>query len=654
MTARAEVLQASDQDIDDAVLYSDPMTLRGLLYQLTGDEDVAATRIVPAPAGFVPAKALADMAEVGLLQAKAAAFLKSYRDQGAPEVWIAQDRLQRSVGLVAGEDIPDRHMPMWVEEMALEPWARGLDWPAPPEPQTVQGFSVLVIGAGMNGLNAAIQLKRAGIPYTVVEKNSDVGGTWLENTYPGARVDTPSNGYCHLFGAEFERPYPFCPQSDNQRYNNWVADNFDVRGDIVFDTEVKTIIWDEDARGWEVQAVGPDGPRTWRVRAVITAVGFLSRPNVPTFEGEADFRGQMFHTARWPEGLDVAGKRVAVVGSGCSGYQAFAEIAKTAAHISLFQRTPSWVYETLGYLHPFPPQCTWLERNFPYYRNFLRLRAQWLFGPECLGRAFSRDPKINNEIRDQRLEFMRMKFADRPDLMDKMVPDHPPMASRPVLVDADYSVYDVLLKDNASLVTDGIARLTEKGIIDGKGHEHAVDIILLATGFHANKFLWPMDVQGRDGSRFEQLWEKDGARAYLGTLLPGFPNFFTLYGPNVNPIAGPGVPAIQEQQTRFILACIAQLILENKSTIDVGVDAYLQYNEELDEAESQRMYAGGEAKNYYTNEFGRSAANCPFDARKMWEWLRDPTGEYVKNAPGVSMNSDSKVRPYFGEDLIIE
>jgi 4-hydroxyacetophenone monooxygenase len=654
MAMRAELLEASDQEIEDAVLHADPMVLRGLLYQLTGDESIAATEVVSSVHGIHTASGLTSRTDVVLLQSKAAEFLKSYRDQGAEDVPIGpQERLHRSLALTAGEDIADRDMPMWLEDLALQPWTRGLDWPEHAEPDQLREFEVLVIGAGLLGLNCAAQLEHAGISYSLVEKNPDVGGTWFENRYPGARVDTPSRAYTLICGAGYNYPYQFSPQSENEKYVQWLADTYDLRQKIAFGTEVKSLIWDEDARLWDVQAVGPDGPRTWRVNAVMTAVGFLNRPQLPDLKGAEEFTGELFHTARWPAGLDVTGKRVAVVGSGCSGYQTFAEIAQAAEHTFLFQRTPSWVFETRNYLTPLPPQVNWLERTLPYYRNFLRFRGRWLHGP-ATGRLFAKDPAINEPMRQQRLEFIRRKFAGHPELMDKMTPRYPPAASRPVLVDEDYSVYDALLRDNTTLVTEGIARITPNGIVDGNGQEHAVDIIVLATGFKASDFLSPMEIRGRGGQSIEQLWEKDGARAYLGTLLPGFPNLFIIYGPNTNPTGGAGNLSIHEFEGRFVLECMAHLILHNKHTVDVTLDAYWRYNDEVDKAEATRVYVDSGVRNYWTNEFGRSATNCPFDARKMWEWLRDPTGRYADNAPGESMNADSRVRPYFGEDLIVE
>jgi 4-hydroxyacetophenone monooxygenase len=656
MVISEELRRASDREIEDAVPYADKMVLRGVLYHVTGDERVAATAVEPARRGLVVAKVVADPGEGELLQARAAEFLKRYRDGGADGAALDQyeKRLKRSLDLVAGEEIAERDVEYWSEELALTPWARSLEWPQQPAPGKLRDFHVLLIGLGLNGLNAAIQLKKAGIPFTAVEKNPDVGGTWFENHYPGCRVDTPSRAYSLICGAEFDPPYSFSPQRENLKYARWMVDKHGILPHIEFETEVLSLSWDESAKLWEARSEGRGGSRIWRVNAVISAVGFLSRPSEPKLEGAENFKGRSFHTARWPDEVDVAGKRVAVIGSGASGYQTFPEIARVAEHTFLFQRVPNWVFDIEGYLNPLAPQVNWLERNLPYYRNFLRFRSKWMYGPNVLGPIFNRDPNINDPIRAQRIEFMRRKFANRPDLFDKMLPKYPPFASRPVLVDNKYSVYDALTQNNTTLVTDGIARVTERGILDNKGNEHTVDFIAMATGFKANEFLWPMDVRGREGRRVEHLWKKDGPRAYIGTMLPGFPNFFMIYGPNTNPLGGAGVLTVHEMVSRFIASCLAHLIINDKRSLEVTVEAYDRYNAELDKAEELKIYARSGLSNYYTNEFGRSPGNCPFDGRKLWEWLRDPTGGYVKRAPGVSINADSRVHPYFGQDLIVK
>jgi 4-hydroxyacetophenone monooxygenase len=678
MTDRSELLTATDETIDDAVKYADPMVLRGLVYQLTGDESMASTQATMAQIrDSDPEKASKDFAlvqsktdvanpsDLAMIQSKAAAFLKSYRDRGAPDIPCGSpERLRRSLSLTAGTDIPASELEMWLEQLALDPWARGLIWQDPPPSQDLQRFVVAVIGAGMGGLNAAVQLKHAGIPYFVIEKNDEVGGTWYENQYPGARVDSPSRTYTHIYGVDFEYPNAFCLRRENLRYFKWVADHFDVRSDITFKTEVKSVIWDETAKLWEIRAAGPDGPRIWHVNAVIASVGFLSRPNMPSIEGMETFEGNAFHTARWPGGLDLKGKRVAVIGTGATGYQLVPELARLAAHTVVFQRTPNWCFDTKSYLDPFPAQVNWLDRNFPYIRNFIRFRLSWLAGPETFAPIMRIDPRfedqharsaLNKTIRDQQLAFIKRKLASRPDLIEKMTPVAPPYSARPIIIDTDYSIYDALLRDDVTLVTDPILEIKPNGIEVQGGSEYPVDVIVYATGFKANDFLWPMEVRGRGGKRVEELWQKDGARAYLGTMLPGFPNFFMIYGPNTNNFGGLQIVDFEEMVTRFALQCVGGLITQKKRTVDISLEAYWRYNDEVDRAEALMIYKDPRAHNYYKNDSGRSAANNPIDIRKIWTWLRNPLdGRVNRGQSGDPEAIASTVRPYFREDLIVE
>jgi 4-hydroxyacetophenone monooxygenase len=219
------------------------------------------------------------------------------------------------------------------------------------------------------------------------------------------------------------------------------------------------------------------------------------------------------------------------------------------------------------------------------------------------------------------------------------------MTSRPIRVDPEDNVYTALLRDNVLLVTDPITKITPKGIEVG-GEEYEFDVIALATGFKANDFLWPMEVRGRDGVRVETLWAKDGPRAYVGSMLPGFPNFFMAYGPNTNNFGGLQVIDLLEIVIRFALQCIAGLIEGDKRSVDVTLDAYWRFNQELDNVESHMIYMDPRAFNYYRNEHGRSSVNGPIDIRRMWNWLRDPAGK-------PSQELDAGIKPWFGEDLTV-
>ena len=655
-----ELLAATDQTIDDAVLYADPLVLRGLVYQLTADPDLLPVKVRTENLGIAARVTVRNEADAVMIRAKAAAYLKACRDAGPGHLPLGPAaRLSRSLSLTAGREIPPPELDMWVEQLAVDRFVRGVTWDKMPRREHLDAFLVVVIGAGMGGMNAGAQLANTGINFTILEKNAEVGGTWYENRYPGARVDTPSRTYTHVLGADFDYPSPFCLQPENERYVNWIADHFDLRKRVQFNTEVRSLIWDEATKTWEITARQGGIERVWRANAVITAVGFLSRPNIPSVPGMDDFKGQVFHTARWPAEFDFTGKSVAVVGSGCTGYQLVPELAKQTGHIYHFQRTPNWVFDVPGYLAPYPPQVNWLDRNFPYLVNFIRFQQSWSRHPDVFRAANEIDPAFedpialsaaNKAVLDQRLAFMTSKFADRPDLMAKMMPVAAPLSARPVLVDRDYNIYDVLLdEDKVTLVTGGMRKFTATGVIAENGTEYQVDAIALATGYRANDYLWPMEVRGRDGVSPQELWAKDGARAYLGSLLPGFPNLFILYGPNTNGSVGFSAIHLEELITRFAVSCIAGVIAEGKDTIDVTMDAYQRYNDELDRNMASKVFLDPRVKSYFTNEFRRSATNGAIDPRILWRWLRDPRS----HDPRLAGDGDA-ISPRFGQDLVVE
>ncbi|MGE3690002.1 MAG: flavin-containing monooxygenase [Novosphingobium sp.] len=660
MAKHEALLSASDETIDDAVQYADPMVLRGLLYQLTADEAVLATKVAPlgVPGAYTAAggiQMVQDEGDIALLRARASAYLKAHRDAGAPEIGFGPvERLKQSFPLTAGQPVPEAEWDMWVETSALYPFVRGIDWKEPPPAKKREAFLVGIIGSGLSGLDAGVHLERAGIPYVILEKNDDVGGCWYENRYPGARVDSPSRSYTHLFGTGFSYPYNFCPRDENMKYMRWVADTFGVREKIRFHTEVKRTIWNEAEQVWDVEAETPEGRKSWKFNAVISCVGFLSRPNMPEIEGMKMFQGQSWHTAMWPEEADIAGKRVAVIGSGASSYQTTPELAKVAGHVHLFQRTPSWCFENEMYVRPLPEQSVWLDQNFPWYAEFARFRLSWLYGPQNVGPSSTADPDFvdpharsapNKASRDARIAWLSKKLEGRPDLIEKMIPPAPPMSSRPIMIDTEDSIFEALMRDNVTLVTEGIERITPNGIVSA-GKEIPFDIIVYATGFRANDFLWPMEVRGRDGAKVEELWAKDGARAYIGSMLPGFPNFFMAYGPNTNNFGGFQIIDLLEIEIRFALRCIAGLIEREKHAVDVRPEAYWRFNDELDRAEKRMIYMDPRVKNYYRNEHGRSAVNGPVDYRRMWNWLYDPRRP-------VPNQTDAGLKPYFGEDLVV-
>lgn len=635
--------QASDEDIQNALMVAalpqTAATLRGLLYFLTADESLAQIKAEPGR-GFVTFNApyINDAADLDHLKEKAFELLKAYRDRSAvpPDgLALPRERLLKSIALAVGREVPAEESEYWFEESALDPMARSLKWPNKPADKVAE-FKVIVIGAGINGINAAIQLKLAGFSFMVFEKNAGVGGTWHQNRYPGARVDLPSQIYSHLFAVNYPFEHMFAPQAENERYLNWCVDHHGVREQIQLSTEVVSAVWDDDASLWTVRVCDGNGVETeHRANGIISAVGLLDRWSYPDMPGLSKFKGTVMHTAKFDRSVDLSTKRVAVIGTGASGLQMIPGIADAAKKLTVFQRTAGWILPMPGYRDPLPDQFRWLNQNFPYYTNFNRIVFTWMTGDHDLRHAFLtdtewQDPDTLNEagtnIRKMCVDHIKSTFADRPDLVEKCIPDYPPMCKRFIL---DNGYYDALKKDHVDLETDPIARFEENDIVTKSGKHIPADVIIFATGFRATEYLWPMQIRGRGGKDLGTIWSKDGARAYWGVAVPALPNFFALYGPNMhNTVSGP-LPA-GEMQTRYALTCFKTLIENGLRSIEVRQEAFDEYNEYLDRELESTVWMHPNQRSFYQNETGRLVTNGPWKSSELHAVWREPNREHFR------------------------
>jgi len=631
-----DLLHSTDAEIEQHVRSGDPMTLRGLLFQLTGDAAIAATTLGETAGRYAPLPSLVDPQDIELVRTAAAAYLRAHRDQGAPSVDPGPvERLPQSLGLAVGTDIPPSAVEFCIEELGIERIPRRHELQH--RPADMSTFHVVVIGSGVGGINAAINLKESGIPFTVLDKNEDVGGTWHDNRYPGCRVDVPSLAYSHSFGLHFPWDHWFAPQGENNAYLQWCVDTFGVREHMRFSTEVTAMTWDEDTATWRIDVKDADGGAgTLTANAVISAVGFLSRPKFPAIEGMETFDGPSFHTTWWDRAFDdPAGKHLAVIGTGCSGMQLVPELERLGATVTVFQRRPSWIFEVPIYRDELPAGVKWLDRHMPYYRNFEKFRAIWMVGDHVGAAPFMRDPTwddpdslsaINQAARQASLDYLERKLADRPDLLAACTPRSPAMASRPVI---DNGWLDAIRGPNVELVTDPIARIVPEGIVTEAGRVVEADAIVFATGFETSKFLWPMEVTGRHGTLHE-LWAEDGARAYLGITMPGFPNLFCIYGPNTNSNQGTIPTMGSELQTRYALQCIEELFRTASRSIELTRDAYDDYNRRLDDGLRTTIFSDPRLDTYYINEHGRSSSQTCWSTLEYWEMTRRPDfSDYV-------------------------
>jgi len=539
------------------------------------------------------------------------------------------DTIRQMMDFLAGTPIPQAYLPFLLEELALD----GSDprRPQAASPDLRSRIHVLIIGAGMSGLLMAVRLKQAGISFEIVEKNSEVGGTWFENTYPGCRVDTPSMLYSYSFEPEYDWPLRYSTQAMLLDYFRWITDKYDLRPQISFQTAVTEALFDEDQMHWTVCLSHHTGQqRIVRANVVISAVGQLNQPLIPEIPGRDTFQGDTFHSARWRHDLDLKGKNIAVIGTGASATQFVPEIAPHAQKLLVFQRTPPWLLPTPQYHAPNGAGQIWLWKHIPFYAKWYRFFLFWakVDGHYNLVKA---DPDWNGppnaigaasaEIAEVLTAYIRGQLASDDNLVDHVVPNYPYGGKRAL---SDNGLWiPTLQRSNVQLVTEHIRAILPAGIVTADGCEHPVDTIIYGTGFRASHFLSGIRVIGRNGLDLQDLWGGD-ARAYLGMTVPGYPNFFCLYGPNTNLVVNGSLIFFVECSVRYVMDCLNLLDETSSGALEPHRDAYTAYNQAVDEANRQMAWGLPEISNWYKNEKGRVSQNWPFPVIDYWQMTRQP------------------------------
>jgi 4-hydroxyacetophenone monooxygenase len=624
-------LPADDAEIERALADAEWVPLLAAVAHVVGDLGILRPELRPDPLLMREPNSGFTEEQQALARRVCLDGLRRLRDERGGQPARPDDVAIRTImEFMAGMPIDDRYVPLLAEELALDgDELRAPRWcKADLDPD--RPFRVAIVGAGMSGIAAAHRLDQAGVDFVVFEKNADVGGTWLENAYPGCRVDIQNHMYSYSFAQRHDWPRYFSPREVLAEYFRDCAERFGLMDRIELSTEVRSMTWHEPSCMWRLEVDGPGGVREVEAHAVVSAVGQLNRPKYPDIEGVGTFAGPAFHTARWDHSVDLAGKRVAIIGTGASACQVIPAIAGQVAELTVFQRTAPWQLPAPNYQLEVAPGLRWLFGHVPFYAQWYRC---WLFwrGAESMMPFAVVDPDYppseravsaaNEEIRTLLVEWLKLMTDGDPELFEKVLPDYPPFAKRFVVDDG--SLLLTYRQPHVHLETAPIERIEPGGVRTADGVLHECDVLIYGTGFQASDFLVPMRVTGRDGVDLHDRWHGD-ARAYLGIVVPGFPNFFMLYGPNTNIVVNGSIIYYSECEVHYLVECVRLLLADRLAALDVRPDVHDAYNERIDAANRLRTWGYSKVRSWYKNATGRTAQNWPFSVLEFWELTRSP------------------------------
>ena len=625
---------AGDDVIRAAVAAASVPALLMSMVHMTGD--MGLLEELPKPFMLIAMDLQGAMSEPDkeIVRTRAVELIRDYRDRGCPPPFVPDaDQMRKMLEVMSAGTVTEEH----VDYVAADLRFSDADQSGPLLASTTEqrsAFPVVVIGCGEAGLLAGIKLKAAGVPFTIVEKQSGVGGTWLANRYPGCRVDIANQYYAYSFEPTDHWTHYYSEQPEILQYLRDVAARHDIAPHVRFSTEVAGAEWDEESATWRVTIRGVDGrEETLTARALICAVGQFSNSVIPNIKGARDFRGPSFHTADWRDDVDLAGKRVAVIGAGASGFQLVPAIADTTEHVDVYQRTPQWMAPNPMYHDAIPDGARWAIRHLPYYGRWLRFVSWWPIA-DALDEQVQIDPdwdngglscnESNHAIREMFIAWMRA-FCDDEDLLKKVTPNYPPMGKRTLQDNGTWLT--TLQRDDVELIVDGVAEITADGVTTVDGVHRPADALIWATGFDVNHQLGPINVRGLGGLRLNEAWG-DAAYAYLGITVPGFPNFFCMFGPGTNAVNGASIIYNSECQMRYIMGCIDLVLANGAGSLLVRPEVCEDYNQRSQERLRTMVYSHpAVTSSYYKNSAGTLPTLYGFRIFDYWRWTNRPNPE---------------------------
>ena len=459
---------------------------------------------------------------------------------------------------------------------------------------------VVIFGAGFSGINMAIQLRDSGIDdFVILERAPEAGGTWRDNTYPGCACDVPSILYSYSFEQNPDWSSAFAGFREIQAYINRCIDKYGIRPHLKAGVEVRQAHFEKETAQWRLQ---DESGHVYHARAVICATGGLVNPVEPDIPGRDSFKGRILHTAQWDKSLELRNKRVAVIGTGASAIQVIPAIQKDVSALTVFQRTAPWVLPKPEVL------ATWLGPRFshkPLLRNFAR-RFVFAGTEALLGPVTTMDTPLSSVLEFYGKRYLQKNIKDAR-LRQKLTPDFR-IGCKRILLSNDY--YPALAQANVEVIQSDIQAFDSTGIITAGGQHHAVDIIIMATGFRSDIGRAPFTIVGPEGNSLEQVWQQPSrSKAYKGVAVSGFPNWFIMLGPNTGP-GHTSVLVYTEAQSRYILAAIKPLVRGSLRTLSVKNHIQASYGEKLQSRMKKTSWSTG-CTSWYVDKNGENHATFP-------------------------------------------
>jgi 4-hydroxyacetophenone monooxygenase len=597
--------------------------------------------------GAIPPQGGMDRAQQTAAVELAIAGLRRFRGNGFE---VAQepdsDRLSTLMAFLTGGAASD-YLSLMRRELDIPHDGDAPVW-SKAEYDSGRPFRVAIIGAGMSGLAAAHRLDQAGIDYVVFEKNEDVGGTWFENKYPGCRLDTNNFAYSYSFAQTHKWGQHYSLRASVLSYFQEVAERLDLKSAIEFSTRVVSMNYSSHKGAWTAVIEKAGGSREeHEFQAIISAVGQLNKPLIPNIPGLETFAGPVMHTAQWQDDIRLEGKRVGVIGTGASAFQVIPAIAPEVAELTVFQRNAPWMYPTPNYHEEISSELRWLFEHVPYYHRWFRFFQFWV-SVEGRRKYIAVDPawqkegsvsSLNEQMRQELTSYLLEQFADRPDLLGSVVPSYPPGAKRLLRDDGTWA--STLKRPNVSLKTSGITRVTPEGLELDSGEAVQLDVLVLGTGFRASEFLGEISVTVDDALDLQDYWNGE-ARAYLGIMIPKFPNLFCVYGPNTNLVVNGSIVLFSELAVDYAIDAIHLLLKNGAADVQITEQAFNDYNSRID-AENLRMAWGVPGvKSWYKNKHGRVSQNWPFPLLDYWLLTRHVNPDDIELRYSVQNHEQSE------------